>query len=252
MERIIMAGGTIDKKNNIPLYLQLMSIFTDNIRKGIWAVGEKLPSEKELAHTYGVSLITVRKTLEELNKENVIYKVQGKGSFVSYAETEKYNLRFRELKSFTSEMEENHRKVGAVVLGVKWVSLDCTVAKHFLPKEEKMVLQIVRLRTVDGTPTHISTSILRHDVGKRLNGSDFSQSIYALLQKMGCKLSHGTEEIVADFPTKEEAEYLGINQNTPILDARSTVEDQLGPVMVTRSVINSKRMKITVDLAKEE
>ena len=101
-----MATQFIDKGNNIPLYLQLLSIFMENIRKGIWEAGEKLPSEKELSHTYGVSLITVRKTLEELNKQNLIYKIQGKGSFVSYGESEKYNLRFKELRSFTEEMEQ--------------------------------------------------------------------------------------------------------------------------------------------------
>ena len=116
-----MATQFIDKGNNIPLYLQLLSIFMENIRKGIWEPGEKLPSEKELSHTYGVSLITVRKTLEELNKKNLIYKIQGKGSFVSYGELEKYNLRFKELRSFTEEMEQSRRTVGAVVL--RWKRL---------------------------------------------------------------------------------------------------------------------------------
>ena len=46
-----MATQFIDKGNNIPLYLQLLSIFMENIRKGIWEPGEKLPSEKELSHT---------------------------------------------------------------------------------------------------------------------------------------------------------------------------------------------------------
>lgn len=242
----------LEKKNNIPLYLQLMSIFIENIRKGVWAVGEKLPSEKELSVRYGVSLITVRKALEELNKENMIYKVQGKGSFVSYAETERYNLRFRELKSFTKEMQENQKEVGALVLSAKQVPADCTLAKLFSVEEGTPMFRITRLRTVDGVPTHVSTSTLRMSVANRIKGADFSQSIYSLLQRAGYHLTRGTEEIIAAFPTREEAEYLGINQNTPILDTRNIVEDQGKPIMYTKSIINSNRMKITVNLSKEE
>lgn len=153
-----MATQFIDKGNNIPLYLQLLSIFMENIRKGIWEPGEKLPSEKELSHTYGVSLITVRKTLEELNKKNLIYKIQGKGSFVSYGELEKYNLRFKELRSFTEEMEQSRRTVGAVVLKVEEAAVESRNAGDFGIPEGTGVLRIVRLRTVDGIPTHISTS----------------------------------------------------------------------------------------------
>lgn len=242
----------LDKNNNIPLYLQLMSIFMENIRKGIWEVGEKLPSEKELSNTYGVSLITVRKTLEELNKKNMIYKIQGKGSFVSYGESEKYNLRFKELRSFTEEMEQSRRTVGAVVLKMEEVPVDPENAGDFGIPEDTKVLRITRLRTVDGVPTHISTSEVFPGIGEKLKDCDLTQSIYGHLKRLGHQLSHGTEEIVAALPTREEAEYLKISCDTPVLDTRSVVEENGRAILITRSLINSKRMKITVDLAREE
>ena len=247
-----MATQFIDKGNNIPLYLQLLSIFMENIRKGIWEPGEKLPSEKELSHTYGVSLITVRKTLEELNKKNLIYKIQGKGSFVSYGELEKYNLRFKELRSFTEEMEQSRRTVGAVVLKVEEAAVESRNAGDFGIPEGTGVLRIVRLRTVDGIPTHISTSEVFPGVGEKLKDCDLTQSIYGHLRRLGHQLSHGTEEIVAAMPTREEAGYLKISCDTPVLDTRSIVEENGRPILITRSLINSKRMKITVELAGEE
>ena len=72
------------------------------------------------------------------------------------------------------------------------------------------------------------------------------------LRRLGHQLSHGTEEIVAAMPTREEAGYLKISCDTPVLDTRSIVEENGRPILITRSLINSKRMKITVELAGEE
>lgn len=243
---------TIDKANNIPLYLQLMSIFTENIRTGQWPMGEKIPSERELVTQYGVSLITVRKALEELNRLNVIYKIQGKGSFVSYGETEKYNLRFRELRSFTEEIEGNQQKAGAVVLSTRKILADSHLAHVFQLPEKTVLLEVIRLRTVDGTPTHVSESYIGPVVAEKLKNADFTHSIYAEIEQLGYDLRHGSEEIIAAFPPAEVAGYLGISSNTPILDACCTVTDGGSVLLYTHSYINSKRMSITVDLSRTD
>jgi DNA-binding GntR family transcriptional regulator len=241
----------VKKDNNIPLYLQLMSIFMENITTGHWPVGEKIPSEKELAQQYGVSLITVRKTLEQLNKDSIIYKIQGKGSFVSYNDTGKYDLRFKEIKSFTEEMSQTYKKAGAVVLSVKIVSASQQDAADFNLPVNAPLLEVKRLRTVDNIPTHISTARMPKEIGDQLKNADFSQSIYELLRGLGYSLTGGREEIEAGLPTKEEAERLGINSNMPVLDTRSVIKDNNCVICITRSIINSKRIKITVDLSKD-
>ena len=67
----------------IPLYHQLLEIFYDYLNSGVWAPGEKIPTEKELTEEFKVSLITVRRALFVLEEEGRIVRKQGKGSFVS-------------------------------------------------------------------------------------------------------------------------------------------------------------------------
>lgn len=69
--------------NRPPLYHQLISEIIKRIESGELKRGEKLPSEKELGALTGVSRITVRKALKELEKKGYIETLQGKGSFVS-------------------------------------------------------------------------------------------------------------------------------------------------------------------------
>lgn len=68
-----------------PMYAQLRGYLAERIAKGDWKPNDRLPPELELAERFGVSRITVRKALETMVEEGVIYRVQGKGTFLSGA-----------------------------------------------------------------------------------------------------------------------------------------------------------------------
>ncbi|MFC3884688.1 GntR family transcriptional regulator [Bacillus songklensis] len=67
----------------IPLYKQIQKYIADNIQQKRWAVNSKIPSENELAEQFNVSRITIKKALDDLVEERIIYRIQGKGSFVA-------------------------------------------------------------------------------------------------------------------------------------------------------------------------
>ena len=68
---------------NAPLYQQIYDEIKDAIEKGVYAPKERIPSELELAEQYEVSRITVRKTLELMEKENLIVREVGNGTRVT-------------------------------------------------------------------------------------------------------------------------------------------------------------------------
>ena len=65
-----------------PLYMQIKENIQHKIEEGVYADGDKLPSERELCEIFSVSRIPVRKALELLESEGLIHSFQGKGSFV--------------------------------------------------------------------------------------------------------------------------------------------------------------------------
>ena len=81
----------IDKTNRIPLYSQLMDLIIEQINIGNYKADDQLPSERELSETYKISRSTVRQAIQELEKEEYIYRIQGKGTFIS-PERNKQNL----------------------------------------------------------------------------------------------------------------------------------------------------------------
>jgi len=66
----------------VPMYRQLASLIRDHIRRREPPPGVRVPSETELGAAYGVSRITVRHALSELERDGLLERTPGKGFFV--------------------------------------------------------------------------------------------------------------------------------------------------------------------------
>src|SRR5690606_32134721 len=73
----------IDPGLRSPRYAQVYAALRDWILQGVYAPRERLPSESELCDLFKVSRITVRSAIDMLEKERMIERVQGRGTFVS-------------------------------------------------------------------------------------------------------------------------------------------------------------------------
>lgn len=65
------------------LYLQIASILRRRISMGDWKPGQQLPTLEDLSREFGVARVTVRQAVGLLEKEGLIWRRQGKGTFVS-------------------------------------------------------------------------------------------------------------------------------------------------------------------------
>lgn len=72
----------IDRNSPVPAYQQIANDISKRISQHEWHVDEKLPSEMELSQNYGVSRVTLRQAMGQLEKDGIIEKFQGKGAFV--------------------------------------------------------------------------------------------------------------------------------------------------------------------------
>ena len=93
----------IDHQSSIPLYQQIADTLKGNIHSGVYGEGDRLPSEKRLSEQYNVSRITVRQALNALMTDNLIYSVQGKGTFVK---TVKIQQKIRKITRFSRILSE--------------------------------------------------------------------------------------------------------------------------------------------------
>lgn len=69
-------------KDNKPLYSVIMDQLKSEISSGLYRPESQLPTEAELSSRFGVSRITTRRALDELERDGYIYRIKGSGSFV--------------------------------------------------------------------------------------------------------------------------------------------------------------------------
>src|SRR5215468_6900748 len=108
-----MKAALLDRDLYVPLYHQLKEILLDEIRSGKLKPDDRLPAEDQVAASYGVSVITVRRTLSDLAAAGYLRRERGRGTFVSQPPVA---LGPRELTSFTDEMSRRDLSSRSVVL----------------------------------------------------------------------------------------------------------------------------------------
>lgn len=67
----------------VPLYSQIRDYILDQIHQNTWRANDQLPTEADLAKQFGVSRFTIKKALSELVLEGLVYRIQGKGTYIA-------------------------------------------------------------------------------------------------------------------------------------------------------------------------
>lgn len=94
----------INNSSDDPIYLQIKNQIKAQIISGDLKVGEQLPSIRFLAKELRVSMLTAKRTFDELELDGFINSVQGKGNFV--AAQNKELIREEYLKKIESKFQE--------------------------------------------------------------------------------------------------------------------------------------------------
>src|SRR5690242_21732563 len=96
----------------LPRYYQLREILREKIHAGQWPPGMLIPSERELCLQYGLSRMTARQAISDLVREGLLYRLQGKGTFVGQA---RITQQLMVLTGFSQDMAGRGRRASAQV-----------------------------------------------------------------------------------------------------------------------------------------
>lgn len=123
--------GLTDGKAAIPLYQQVIDIIKNEISSGAYKAGARIPNEFELAESYKVGRVTVRRAIEELVQQGYLTKRQGKGTFVNAPKLKRKIRQKDDVQSFSDACRVNGMEAGARVISRKILPADSTEAQFF-------------------------------------------------------------------------------------------------------------------------
>lgn len=244
---------TVDRSSPLPLYVQLERALLDYIRSRQLGPGDRLPTEADIATTYGVSRATIRQSLNRLVADGYIERVQGLGSFVAKPRPTHQSL----LTSFTENMRAQGFNPRRHVLRSETVPTTELVEGE-LNVGAGQSQYILRLLLADERPVGLSETWLPVEVlAGRLDLFDASLletgSLYELLQgpDIGLALHRGVETVRAGLATEEQAQLLETTPNGPTLVVRRvTYTPSNRPVELTLMTFAADRYEYRVELAR--
>ena len=236
--------STLERDNPKPLYLQLKEVLLDAIESGKWRVNEKIPSENKLSEQYGLSRMTVRAVLTDLVKEGMLYRVQGKGTFVA----EKISTVSPSYVGIREQLEKQGYEVETLVLGCEVCKSNAAVARHMQIENGAEVFKIRRLRSVKGEPISIHTSYIDPSYSEEFTKEllEKEQLCVLLSERYGVDKKRAEETLEAVPAEDGDAKLLGIAPGTPVLllgDVLYAKEDAK-PYEYTRIVFRGDKIKI--------
>lgn len=234
----------LDKKSPIPVYFQLKNIIKEDIEKRNLKPGDSLPSEREYCENFGISRMTVRQALKELESEGIIVRERGRGSFVAIPRIEQEGL-----MSFTEMVKARGMKPETEIvefLKIPAGNLSATLGI----KDEDNIFKITRARKADGIPVALETVYIPEEFVPDIEEKDLTGSLYNILKdEYGMEIKGSKTSFSATTSTPFLEELLKLEEPMPLLKVES-VNFATGLIYYEVSYYRSDQFKITVNLSR--
>lgn len=209
-----------------PLHRQIADDLRRQILDEHLVPGYQLPSESELARTFGASRGTVRQALNQLRAEGAIATRRGARWVVLAAPLVQS---FSELLSFSAWARSEGHEPGGTVIELARRPAGEVEAEALKVARGDPVFQLVRVRTLSGTPAMVERTTFVERVGRLLVDLDLeSCSIYEELGDQGIVFARARHTIDAVPASAEDARLLQVPRRTPLLRQRRASTSQTG------------------------
>jgi len=218
---------SIDRASPVPLHIQLKQALKDQILGGSWKAGDLVPGEPDLCREFRVSRTTVRQALAGLAYEGLVVRERGRGTFVAPPKlTERAAER---LSGFYEDMAILGHPPVSRVLRQEIVPASEQVAARLNLKTGGRVVEIERLRLVQGEPVVLTTTRVPHKLCPGLEAADLThRSLYEYLEtECGLTLARGRRTIEAVAADARQARLLRTRRGAPLafLESVSYLDD---------------------------
>lgn len=236
----------IDKKSETPLYQQLAHSIKKAVDEQKLKENDKIPAENEFCKIYDLSRTTVRQALDILEKDGYIYKLKGKGSYVS-------TPKIYQNRSSFSKFYDDIRSLGKIPVS-KIISLKVKVANAYVKEkmqleENDLICQIKWVRYGNNEPLIYETINLNYKLVDGIETKELTEKkLYDILtEEYGIKMTHGKELF---YPCKldlNEAKNLGLKENDLGMKVERIVFQGKDVVEYTTSTVRGDRFIYTTN-----
>jgi GntR family transcriptional regulator len=199
------------------------------LRKGImneeYPPDTLLPNQVDLVEEFGASRMTIKKALNILALDGLIYSRRGAGTkILNRTFWDKDISPADEYSGLAKNMREQHRKLESESIVFEIQFPDKLIQEKLLLDEHQPVYKIIRLRKLEDEPFILEHSFMPALLVPGLNETHIKTSIYDYVKgELGLKFAGAYRNIQADKPSEYDQQYLKCKKTDPVLEVEQTV-----------------------------
>ena len=216
-------------RNGTPAYKRIRGVIWKRIETGQLKPGDVVDSERELARIHHVSLMTARHALTSLEREGIVERRRGAGTFVAPPK-----IHFNKLMSYTEQMASRGLVACSRLLCIKLIDREPEIAARLALPPNSQLVKVERLRQAANEPFALEACYLSaEDFGGLVSAGLGRNSLFATLEHdYGIELAHADEEVDATAADARTAELCAVPRGTPLLRIRQVIYSTKGKATI--------------------
>jgi GntR family transcriptional regulator len=215
--------------NGLPAYQRIQNAIRKRIDSGQLQPGDAVASERDLAKLHQVSLMTARHALASLEREGLVERRRGIGTFVAAPK-----IHFNKLMSYTEQMAGRSLTASSKVLFAKLIDTEPEAAARLSLPPTSSVIKLERLRHAAGEPFALETCYLSAaEFPGLLDVPIGRESLFGILERnYKVVLGYADEEVDATAADPRIAELLSVPRRDPLLRIRQLIFSTKGKAIM--------------------
>ncbi|WP_028239045.1 GntR family transcriptional regulator [Stutzerimonas azotifigens] len=210
-----------------PKHHRVYLVLRQQIKEGLYGDGQALPTELLLAEQFQVSRITIRKAMDRLEREGLVVRLRGKGTFARSVEEAS------PVQASICGVIENLIAMGLKtevrVHSLLYLKASVEVAEALQIEPGVTVQKAVRVRRHRGRPFSLLTTFVPEEIGRTYDRTELmAQPLLLLLERAGVTVDQAKQTISARLATPEVAQLLEMEPGDALLYIRRVVYDDRG------------------------
>lgn len=234
------------ERSRIPLYLQVASTLRRRIEDGQWTSGQKISTLEQLEAEFQVARVTVRQAIDVLEKEGLVQRQQGKGTFVAPGIKDKRWLR----------LETNWSSLVSIIRDnvPKFIAVDQPPSEPRLAKGDGRLAPEYRylrsVQSMNNEPYAVASVHLAREVYESAPDAFNSHTALPILSALaGVEIARAHQTLVIGSADTETADLLKIALNAPTAEAHCVVVDNKGVAIYVGDIVyRGECVKLDIDL----
>ncbi|MET3558013.1 GntR family transcriptional regulator [Streptococcus rupicaprae] len=198
----------------IPAYLHIHHQIKDEIDQGIWKIGQRLPSERDLADTFKVSRMTLRQAITLLVEEGILERRVGSGTYVA---SNRIQEKMRGTTSFTEIIKSQGKTPSSQLLSYTEDKPSKKEQAHLNLRHTDNVVRMERIRFADQVPVVYEVAVVPKKLIAAFDQESVTQHFFQTLIEHGFKIGKSQQTIYARLAEEKVARYLELTEGQAIL-----------------------------------